>query len=128
MNVMKSIAADGKGVMRSRRNRPALVIIAVAFLAIVLFVVWSFWAELDQISRARGQVIPTGRVQVIQSSDGGVISKIEVNEGDHVRRDQLLMTLDSVKRSEEHTSELQSLMRISYAVFCLKKKTTIIIN
>src|SRR3546814_2372583 len=27
------------------------------------------------------------------------------------------------KRSEEHTSELQSLMRISYAVFCLKKKT-----
>src|SRR3546814_3224116 len=29
----------------------------------------------------------------------------------------------SVERSEEHTSELQSLMRISYAVFCLKKKT-----
>src|SRR3546814_10553534 len=28
------------------------------------------------------------------------------------------------QRSEEHTSELQSLMRISYAVFCLKKKTT----
>src|SRR3546814_6233671 len=28
-----------------------------------------------------------------------------------------------LKRSEEHTSELQSLMRISYAVFCLKKKT-----
>src|SRR3546814_1493000 len=28
------------------------------------------------------------------------------------------------KRSEEHTSELQSLMRISYAVFCLKKKTS----
>src|SRR3546814_8964838 len=32
--------------------------------------------------------------------------------------------LDAVKRSEEHTSELQSLMRISYAVFCLKKKKT----
>src|SRR3546814_6912622 len=30
---------------------------------------------------------------------------------------------DSEYRSEEHTSELQSLMRISYAVFCLKKKT-----
>src|SRR3546814_6449508 len=29
-----------------------------------------------------------------------------------------------IHRSEEHTSELQSLMRISYAVFCLKKKTT----
>src|SRR3546814_3243821 len=33
-----------------------------------------------------------------------------------------LMILTSMVRSEEHTSELQSLMRISYAVFCLKKK------
>src|SRR3546814_6322834 len=32
--------------------------------------------------------------------------------------------IGSLSRSEEHTSELQSLMRISYAVFCLKKKTT----
>src|SRR3546814_1525512 len=31
--------------------------------------------------------------------------------------------VSSASRSEEHTSELQSLMRISYAVFCLKKKT-----
>src|SRR3546814_2333482 len=31
-------------------------------------------------------------------------------------------TVDNFRRSEEHTSELQSLMRISYAVFCLKKK------
>src|SRR3546814_3524138 len=34
------------------------------------------------------------------------------------------MLSPSVTRSEEHTSELQSLMRISYAVFCLKKKTS----
>src|SRR3546814_1059160 len=34
----------------------------------------------------------------------------------------LASTPTSPKRSEEHTSELQSLMRISYAVFCLKKK------
>src|SRR3546814_4596952 len=33
-----------------------------------------------------------------------------------------LATADFTRRSEEHTSELQSLMRISYAVFCLKKK------
>src|SRR3546814_1266112 len=35
--------------------------------------------------------------------------------------------ISPVNRSEEHTSELQSLMRISYAVFCLKKKNTQII-
>src|SRR3546814_6249419 len=41
---------------------------------------------------------------------------------DGVERD----LLRALNRSEEHTSELQSLMRISYAVFCLKKKNTII--
>src|SRR3546814_8495204 len=34
--------------------------------------------------------------------------------------------LETAERSEEHTSELQSLMRITYAVFCLKKKTRIV--
>src|SRR3546814_5439701 len=36
---------------------------------------------------------------------------------------QRITGIDHAPRSEEHTSELQSLMRISYAVFCLKKKT-----
>src|SRR3546814_4410789 len=38
------------------------------------------------------------------------------------RQDVPPVVIDSAPRSEEHTSELQSLMRISYAVFCLKKK------
>src|SRR3546814_9002821 len=38
------------------------------------------------------------------------------------RRDEPVQSVEGA-RSEEHTSELQSLMRISYAVFCLKKKT-----
>src|SRR3546814_6652519 len=42
-----------------------------------------------------------------------------------VRAKRLGPTVGAIlRRSEEHTSELQSLMRISYAVFCLKKKTT----
>src|SRR3546814_9467200 len=40
------------------------------------------------------------------------------------REDVRVVRLKQVRRSEEHTSELQSLMRISYAVFCLKKKKT----
>src|SRR3546814_5326646 len=40
----------------------------------------------------------------------------------HGRRRQLRRAVLKAGRSEEHTSELQSLMRISYAVFCLKKK------
>src|SRR3546814_3464739 len=42
-----------------------------------------------------------------------------------VRGYRLLLHRQSAPRSEEHTSELQSLMRISYAVFCLKKKKRI---
>src|SRR3546814_2664806 len=44
-----------------------------------------------------------------------LVTRTGLSEGD----------VDDVIRSEEHTSELQSLMRISYAVFCLKKKKTI---
>src|SRR3546814_8133793 len=38
------------------------------------------------------------------------------------KTDQVALQVTGMTRSEEHTSELQSLMRISYAVFCLKKK------
>src|SRR3546814_5984523 len=42
--------------------------------------------------------------------------------GDTACKVSLQLSLEFGNRSEEHTSELQSLMRISYAVFCLKKK------
>src|SRR3546814_3481717 len=45
--------------------------------------------------------------------------------GDRIQRvDARVRHAAGMRRSEEHTSELQSLMRISYAVFCLKKKNT----
>src|SRR3546814_1431906 len=59
---------------------------------------------------------------------GGYVKMLDEREGE-VPADQLDQSFNR-KRSEEHTSELQSLMRISYAVFCLKqnkkkqKKTT----
>src|SRR3546814_4676528 len=46
-----------------------------------------------------------------------------LRQGRRGRRQQCRQTHGRTQRSEEHTSELQSLMRISYAVFCLKKKT-----
>src|SRR3546814_1917763 len=49
-------------------------------------------------------------------------SAIGVPELSRQNRNRLFVPNASIWRSEEHTSELQSLMRISYAVFCLKKK------
>src|SRR3546814_2419728 len=47
---------------------------------------------------------------------GSTVTKVDVDANDKNGADKATV------RSEEHTSELQSLMRISYAVFCLKKK------
>src|SRR3546814_10255225 len=61
-----------------------------------------------------------------------LLALVEPRTPDHpvgdAERDQPFLELAGLKRSEEHTSELQSLMRISYAVFCLKKKKNNIQN
>src|SRR3546814_5649999 len=53
-------------------------------------------------------------------------TKITKQDGQprHMMSHHIMKIGEHCLRSEEHTSELQSLMRISYAVFCLKKKTT----
>src|SRR3546814_1035075 len=59
---------------------------------------------------------PSRFIEAIQVPGGFDVADSAIVE--RVRAGDLVVT-----RSEEHTSELQSLMRISYAVFCLKKKT-----
>src|SRR3546814_3739815 len=58
-----------------------------------------------------GPVLPAGRAEIGNTvAVGGHVIPVDI-------------VGESLQRSEEHTSELQSLMRISYAVFCLKKTT-----
>src|SRR3546814_2348703 len=52
-------------------------------------------------------------------------SKVHIAPAEFVARTRDLLAGAAPQRSEEHTSELQSLMRISYAVFCLKQKENI---
>src|SRR3546814_1891248 len=67
----------------------------------------------------------TSEIHRSNMSKLGADGKPIINECKHYGGDKkpTLMTGVEAIRSEEHTSELQSLMRISYAVFCLKKKT-----
>src|SRR3546814_5165922 len=67
---------------------------------------WSAWSSTCSASATRTQTAQCRR------SDGAIVAASECT------------SRGVALRSEEHTSELQSLMRISYAVFCLKKKTT----
>src|SRR3546814_9315249 len=77
-------------------------------------------SQRRRASRASSELISTTFVVEVLA----FIAKIPVRRGQFPDR-QANRTLTSMTpRSEEHTSELQSLMRISYAVFCLKKKIT----
>ncbi len=66
-------------------------------LAIAGFLLWANWAELDQITRANGQVIASSRNQVIQVMEGGVLAELLVREGTPVKREQLLARFDQTK-------------------------------
>src|SRR3546814_3717243 len=54
------------------------------------------------------------------SGGAGLVTLVAEDAAD--QHPDVRLVIDDQNRSEEHTSELQSLMRISYAVFCLKKK------
>ncbi|MES2759888.1 MAG: HlyD family type I secretion periplasmic adaptor subunit [Pseudomonadota bacterium] len=73
------------------------VLIWGSALAIGGLLVWASWAELDQITRANGQVIASSRNQVIQVSEGGMLVELPVREGAQVRRGQLLARFDRTK-------------------------------
>lgn len=77
--------------------RQSSQIIFLSALAVAAFLFWSLWAEIDQVTRASGQVIPSGRTQIIQSSDGGTITAILVREGDNVKKGEVLVRLDETR-------------------------------
>ena len=72
-------------------------VIWISLLALICFLVWASQADLEQITRAPGQIIASGRTQVIQASDGGVLQALLVKEGDTVERGQVLALLDRQK-------------------------------
>jgi adhesin transport system membrane fusion protein len=61
---------------------------------LVVFILWAAVFEIDQTVRAQGQVIASARTQVIQAADGGVLSKILVQEGQSVEAGQALAVLE----------------------------------
>ena len=65
----------------------------VMFTGLLLLLVWSAIGKIDQVTRAQGQIIAAERTQLVQSSDGGVITQLHVKEGDIVKAGQLLATL-----------------------------------
>jgi len=79
----------GKAEKSSRR----IWLIAVI---VVVFVVWSAFASLDEIVRGIGEVVPTMKSQVIQNLEGGIVTQLFVTEGDTVEAGQLVVKMDEM--------------------------------
>lgn len=81
------------------------MILAMTILAFV----WSYLGKVDEVAVARGKVIPDGRVKVIQPLETGVIKAIHVQEGQMVKKGQLLIELDPTILQADAASSARSL-------------------
>ena len=63
------------------------------------FVLWASWAELEEVTRGSGRVIPSSKEQVIQSLEAGVLTEMHVKEGQLVDKGALLLRVDDTRAS-----------------------------
>src|SRR3546814_2591799 len=78
--------------------------------------------DARRLAGAVDRQVPDARRHAVRQADRGLFLGAAAVREAGFQRAPLDLEIDIAHRSEEHTSELQSLMRISYAVFCLKKK------
>ncbi|MDR2837713.1 MAG: HlyD family type I secretion periplasmic adaptor subunit [Azonexus sp.] len=92
----------------------ARMLLRLIVLVVVIFILWAAFAQLDEVTRGEGKVIPSRQLQVLQSIDGGLVSEILVHEGDVVQPEQLLIKIDetrfvsSVKENQSQALALQA--------------------
>ncbi|MBK3393241.1 HlyD family efflux transporter periplasmic adaptor subunit [Psychrobacter sp. NPDC078370] len=70
------------------------IIIWGSLVGIIALVVWAYFAQIDQVTRATGTIIASARTQDIQAVEGGVLTEILVKEGEDVTKGQLIVTLE----------------------------------
>ncbi len=83
-------------ILRQEPLRARFLLRAIG-VVLFLFTVWAAFAQLDEVTRGEGRVIPSKQVQVLQSIDGGLVSEILVREGQVVEVDQLLIKIDETR-------------------------------
>ncbi|WP_321380365.1 HlyD family type I secretion periplasmic adaptor subunit [Rhizobium sp.] len=71
----------------------ALIIILFFCLALA----WSWFGHVDIIATAQGQLVPTGKIKVLQPLESGIVRDIHTQDGDKVRTGDLLITLDDTE-------------------------------
>jgi len=90
-------ATDADLAMLRQEPLRARVLLRAIGIVVALFLLWAAVAQLDEVTRGEGKVIPSKQLQVLQSIDGGLVSEILVKEGDVVNPNQLLIKIDETR-------------------------------
>jgi adhesin transport system membrane fusion protein len=83
---------------RVRGQRLALWMLV---LSLGLFFSWAEWAEIDEVTRARGSVIASSKTKVVQSPEPGIVAEINVVEGSRVEQGELVVALQKDQTASE---------------------------
>ena len=84
-----------------QRLRGSEQIMVAAAAGFVLFLLWASIARVDEVTRGQGRVIPSSKVQIIQSAEPSTIREILVRSGQTVKKGQLLVRLDNTSSQSE---------------------------
>lgn len=88
-------------MIRSRPYVGTRRIILASGVGMFVFVSWASFAQVDEVTRGQGRVIPSSKAQIIQSSEPATILNIVVRSGQPVRKGQLLVRLDDTESSSQ---------------------------
>ncbi len=102
-------------VTQSQKPMQARLILYIVVMICFIFLLWAAFAQIDEITRGEGKVIPSQQMQIIQSVDGGVVEKVYVKEGDHVKKGDLLIRIDP-------TRFVSNLNEVNAKIFALQTK------
>lgn len=103
---------ESEVVIARQEVRRARKIVRTVAIVLVLFLAWASVAVVEEVTKGEGKVIPSARLQVLQSLDGGVVDEILVKEGQVVEAGQLLLKIDAT-RAESGVREARA---TSYAL------------
>lgn len=93
----KDFVQDADFVILHQEPLRARVLLKSVMIVLALFIMWSAVAEIDEVTRGEGRVIPSRQLQVLQSLDGGIVSEINVTEGQVVDAGQVLLRVDPTR-------------------------------
>ena len=71
------------------------LILWMVFFIFFIFLIWAYFTQIDELARGMGRVIPSGKTQVIQNLEGGIIKDILVFEGDNIKQNDILLRIDN---------------------------------